>query len=554
MPNPCKDLALKKARGVYYTPAYVVDYIVEHTVGRLCAGSNPAQVSRWRILDPACGTGCFLLGAFQYLLNWHRDWYLKVGPRKHLAKTRRGQDGQWHLTQAEKKRILLNNIYGVDIDRQAVDTARRDLWSLVLHSNSPAGRRNSRHPAELHRSIRCGNSLLDLGLRESTGKHGGFHVVLGNPPYGAALEPQQRAELARLFTAGTTDTAALFMVLAHRLTRAGGWTGLIVPKPFTYSTSWKCLRHLLLDELTTLVDAGKVWPEVKLEQVIYFLEKGQPSKAYRSFRRNDREFICQADIPKNACREFGFLINGLDAAELALGRKLRLPGHFLADFTQNTRGAGLQRSLGHRRSELRVIGGKQIQRYLLAGNKGRLDRGLPIPPQAFVRPGSILVQNIVAHIGKPSAHLKIIGAVVGDPEAAEIVILDTVNQLTNRSHFSSHYLLGLLHSRLINWYVYKFIFAQAIRTLHFDGPVSRRIPLPVLDLHNALDRSRHDRLAALAKVMADLHRQQATAASASWGQRLQIRLAATAQRMDQLVYGLYGLTNEETVLVEKRFG
>src|SRR5258708_6181467 len=92
----------KKARGVYYTPAYVVDYIVERTLGRLCDGAEPEQVSAIRILDPACGTGCFLVGAYQYLLNWHRNWYLEHGPLNHPEKICRESSGQWQLSRAEK--------------------------------------------------------------------------------------------------------------------------------------------------------------------------------------------------------------------------------------------------------------------------------------------------------------------------------------------------------------------------------------------------------------------------------------------------------------------
>ena len=66
---------VKKAGGVYYTPAYIVDYIVGQTVGKLLEGKTPEDAARIKILDPACGSGSFLIGAYQYLINWHRDWY-----------------------------------------------------------------------------------------------------------------------------------------------------------------------------------------------------------------------------------------------------------------------------------------------------------------------------------------------------------------------------------------------------------------------------------------------------------------------------------------------
>ena len=73
---------VRKAGGVYYTPTYIVDYIVKQTVGRLLEGKTPKEAAALKILDPACGSGSFLLGAYQYLLDWHLKWYVDDGPEK----------------------------------------------------------------------------------------------------------------------------------------------------------------------------------------------------------------------------------------------------------------------------------------------------------------------------------------------------------------------------------------------------------------------------------------------------------------------------------------
>jgi hypothetical protein len=85
---------VRKAGGVYYTPTYIVDYIVKNTVGKICESKTPRQISSFRILDPACGSGSFLLGAYQYLLDYHRDWYQKDGPQKHTKEIYQGRGGQ----------------------------------------------------------------------------------------------------------------------------------------------------------------------------------------------------------------------------------------------------------------------------------------------------------------------------------------------------------------------------------------------------------------------------------------------------------------------------
>ncbi|MDP3049378.1 MAG: N-6 DNA methylase, partial [Thermodesulfovibrionales bacterium] len=68
---------VRKAGGVYYTPKYIVDYIVKNTVGKLIEGKTPKQIEKIKILDPACGSGSFLLGAYQYLLDYHLEYYRK---------------------------------------------------------------------------------------------------------------------------------------------------------------------------------------------------------------------------------------------------------------------------------------------------------------------------------------------------------------------------------------------------------------------------------------------------------------------------------------------
>jgi hypothetical protein len=159
----------KKARGAYYTPTYIVEYIVENTVGKLLEGRDPTSTAELRILDPACGAGVFLIGAYQYLLDWHLGWYLEHDPdraargRRPAIYRRPHTERGWALTVAERKRILLNNIFGVDIDPQAVEAARLALLSKALNGEAigqtlrPSPKRAL---PDLAANIQCGNSLI----------------------------------------------------------------------------------------------------------------------------------------------------------------------------------------------------------------------------------------------------------------------------------------------------------------------------------------------------------------------------------------------------------
>jgi hypothetical protein len=212
---------VKKAGGVYYTPTYIVDYIVKNTVGRLLEGKTPKQAADLRILDPACGSGSFLIGAYQHLLDWYLEAY-EERPEKHRKELVQGRAGEWHLSTAEKKRILQANIYGVDIDAQAVETTKLSLLLKVLEGetsesiDAQLSFLHERALPDLAANIKCGNSLIGpdfyddaqlglegpgeeeryrinvfdwdsefpeiLGKRVSKGSCG-FDAVIGNPPY-----------------------------------------------------------------------------------------------------------------------------------------------------------------------------------------------------------------------------------------------------------------------------------------------------------------------------------------------------------------------------------
>lgn len=163
---------VRKAGGVYYTPQYIVDYIVGNTVGKLIQDSTPKEVSKIKILDPACGSGSFLIGAYQFLLDWHKDYYTSNGKISKGSKdSPLTPDG--NLTTAEKKRILLNNIYGVDIDVNAVEVTKLSLLLKCMEGETAASIAsqmqlfNERVLPTLDSNIKDGNSLIDIDFYET---------------------------------------------------------------------------------------------------------------------------------------------------------------------------------------------------------------------------------------------------------------------------------------------------------------------------------------------------------------------------------------------------
>lgn len=276
---------VKKAGGVYYTPTYIVDYIVEQTVGKLLEGREPHEVAgrtktTWKpskrsrpltVLDPACGSGSFLIGVYQHLLDWYRDWYVEHDPLKHKDRVYQTRKNEWRLTTAERKRILLDHIYGVDIDPQAVEVTKLSLLLKVLEGeNQESLERQMRFFHErvlpdLADNIKCGNSLigsdfyqnkqLDLFDNEERlrinvfdweaefaeiMKSGGFDAVVGNPPYIRIQTLKQWASVEVEFYKGEYLAASkgnydIYVVFVERgLTLLGGTglLGFILPHKF----------------------------------------------------------------------------------------------------------------------------------------------------------------------------------------------------------------------------------------------------------------------------------------------------------------------------------
>lgn len=298
---------VRKAGGVYYTPNYIVDYIVKNTVGKLVGGKKPGPrggVSQLKILDPACGSGSFLIGAYQFLLDWHRDEYINDGPENwSKGKTPRiykSRKGEWRLTTGERKRILLNNIYGVDIDHQAVEVTKLSLLLKVLEGEDEQsiGKQmllfQERVLPDLSNNIKCGNSLIGPDFYDQQQmnvfdqeevfrvnafdwnaefanimKDGGFDVVIGNPPWGASFSKPEQNYLYKNFDSARGKNIDSYAVFVERaLTKSlkfNGKLGFIVPDTFLRKGDYLQIRRLFLEKSTIeeLIETGPVFSGVR---------------------------------------------------------------------------------------------------------------------------------------------------------------------------------------------------------------------------------------------------------------------------------------------------
>lgn len=278
---------VRKAGGVYYTPEYIVRYIVAQTVGNLIAGKTPTEIAKMHFADIACGSGSFLLGIYEELLHYHADWYNQPSHDKQARKAGciKTEEGYWHLSLAQRRTILQTNIYGVDLDRQAVEVAQLSLFLKLLEGERATSKhqylldfaRNANMKKllpDLSGNIVCGNSLIDwdaatlLGLDEEQEivlnpldfdatfpkamRAGGFDAIVGNPPYFNIDDTWGKGDF-RLKAIKTTypkiyndKTDILFYFLARATQLSKGGVGYIVSRAFIEAFKADKLRLWLL--------------------------------------------------------------------------------------------------------------------------------------------------------------------------------------------------------------------------------------------------------------------------------------------------------------------
>lgn len=593
---------VRKAGGVFYTPTYIVDYIVKQTVGKLCEGQTPKEVARLRILDPACGSGSFLLGAYQFLLDWHLDWYTQHEPDKYTRgkspALRQSASGDWQLTTGERKRILLNNLYGVDIDAQAVETTKLSLLLKVLEgeTSESLGPRlfQERALPDLGNNIKCGNSLIGSDFYEQGQlaffdeeeryrinvfdwaaefaeimKGGGFDAVIGNPPYGAMITKPEAEYLSSQFiaTGKNLDTYSLFMEDAIRLCKSRGRISMIVPTGWYSGAKFSGLRRLIAcaTDPTSFVnlpyDIFDAWVDTtvfvatKREEIIDWPRSGKHVVTIRTFPKRHRIFGVEEFLEEVSIAEFADwfkdgedeYLTYADLATTKLLKKVRAvstPLQELADVQRGVTPFHLADKPMHTTSKIAFEG--TVRRYKLDRGETKyiqFDDSLAEfkPERYFVGP-RLLLRELISRQFQLQA-VKVTENFVTNKSMQSILQLPDAPTL--------NYLLGIINSRLMSWYFLKR--SQVAQRDDFPKIVlkeTRALPIRPIDFSNKSDRARHDRMVTLVEQMLQLHRQLLTAKTAHEQTLLERQVKTTDGQIDRLVYELYGLTKEEISIVE----
>lgn len=293
-----QHISRRKKEGAFYTPAFITRYIVGEALGRVlderfetlrerhetaATGTakrvmvNPRvydakalndpqttaltqfwqdwqdELARVKVLDPSCGSGAFLIEAFDQL-------YQAYERSNDRLEELRGQRSLFDLD----RQILQNNLYGVDLNEEAIEICRLSLWIKTAQRGKPL--------TSLDHTIRVGNSVIADAVVHPRAfdwnaafpdvfERGGFDVVVGNPPYVrqewiSAFKPYLQGQYKAYH--GTADLYVYFYELGIRLLKSGGRLSFIVTNKWLKAGYGEPLRRLFASDawLESVVDFG----------------------------------------------------------------------------------------------------------------------------------------------------------------------------------------------------------------------------------------------------------------------------------------------------------
>lgn len=579
---------VQKAGGVYYTPQYIADYIVDNTVGEIIKGKTPNQISKLKIVDPACGSGSFLLRAYQKLLDYHLEYYIN------LQKTPKdvyyvGKDNVPRLTIREKKRILTNNIFGVDIDVNAVEVTKLSLLLKVLEDeNKDVLEQQQKLFQEkvlpnLSYNIKCGNSLIrtdilereDLDMDEirkinpfnwedefpEIFENGGFDAVISNPPY-VLIQPKEYPKYIIDYYKDKFEVSQYKIDLYHLFFERGinilkedGYFSFITPTPYLMNTYLSKLRKFILDncKIEKIINTGNDVFGAKVDTAIIILNKDSDSNSRNSnlieiYHKEKKNFVHEEnkDIEQiKYLNEENFLFNiNITSKDRTLIEKIdkweKLGQISRVSFGLQTK----DKSKYVKDSPLNekwkpCIDGKNIFPYYLTFSS-----------QYFLHDRRIKAGGCwddETH----NTNTKIVIRQIGQYPIATIdknryYCLNTIYNVSSLDEkYDYNYILSIINSNLIKYFWKSKFFDSKILFPKIKKAYLDKIPIPEISLQD------QQPLIELVDKMIGLKKDHANCKTPQDIKLLESRIQVTDKQINELVYELYELSDEEIAIVEE---
>lgn len=567
---------VRKAGGVYYTPTHIVHHIVDGTLGPILSGKSFDALKKLKLCDTACGSGSFLIAAFDALVQAAAAWF-NENPQKAKEAGCIPVDGGWRLSLTQKRELLVSCVFGMDLDHQAIEVAQLSLSLKLLEDETAGSAFFGQQEIEqallpsLAYNIIWGNALVDVDFYESdmfpeadlklkptaitrsfasVFKQGGFDAIVGNPPYLFITEISQ--EEKDYFNRRYQTVEYRFDIYGLFIERAvtellvkGGRLGYIIPHTLLANDSFTKLRELLLEN-TTLVEVTDIGPGVfqgaKNETMVFVLEKSPAGRkkvsvtvtSAKTFPTPTKSFsIKQSDWLANPGH--AWLVNvDSDAAELL--SKMEDGTSSLGTYctvNQGLRTGDNEKYISDVNKGAPwepVAGGKEVARYspLKTGQFVLYDpRKLDAPRkrELFDRPEKIVVQEI--------RNISLARRIVATLDTSRTFCLQSTNVigLKDGADVDLYFLLGVINTNLVNHY-FRLKFPA---NNHIASNQLAAIPIPTA---KPADQSRVRKLVeAIIKANEELRATEAPLQR----ETMLARVLAIDTQIERIVCGLYGV-------------
>ena len=377
-----------------------------------------------------------------------------------------------------------------------------------------------------------------------TGDNPGFDIVIANPPYGIRLENVEVILPTYNYFDRQKNSASFFIELGSKITNNEGIITYIVPKSLLFSEGWRKTRELIGNRYTLLftIDVSKAFENVLLEQIIISFTKKQSDSNYYFYIGdgwNSEIKIC-GNIKKTLVEKLDILPNYLESKKLHILGKIQSQSIPLSHISKTFRGLPYQKRISN--DGMPVLRGKNIGKYVVYGKIERInlsDSDLNRKKVKEILRPKIVSQNIVAHILNPFDRIIIMATI----DRGGILTFDTVmNTFLTNEEFFLEYILAILNSKLASWFYYWFVYNRAIRTMHFDGYYMGKLPA------KRISKSEQQFFVNLVNKILSLTEDKDYLESP----QKQAKVKQYQRQIDQMVYKLYGLTEDEINIVEGR--
>lgn len=590
---------IRKAGGIFYTPPMIVRYIVDNTLGYLLKELEKEhglraieKVKEIKVLDPACGSGSFLIYAYHVLAQFYRRANERIENERLKLLTSLSSADMFQRLELFKqlpeplldypRHILEKQLYGVDIDPEAAEIAAVNLTMQAF-----AEARREKLPLILNENIKVGNSLIsgtEEELRRYFGDNwqakrpfnwkaeftnimdgGGFDVVLGNPPYIQSRNIVDDRERHYYWASYTTDTnhSDVFSFFVQRgiaLLKQGGFLSYILPATWLQLPSFSSMRKLLLgvSEVKKIAtfEAMRVFQHSEVESLVLVAQKTlQPALDNRCLHEKfvDRDGVrveSIGEISQALWQQLGIINLVSDPAINSLMTKLGSAPRELPDLVEVIGGLRTGDDAKYLRWEKlgeddrRLLRGRNVFRYGYEWTGEYVwyrpdlmkSKQCAAPKEArfFEAPEKLLLRMIAG--GQPIAAY----------DNQQFYLLQDNLLLPKSSRHSLKYVLGILNSRLMWFYL-----SNVVSNIAVTQSVIKQLPVRCIDFDNPTEKKIHDDLVTLVDKTLSLNKPLNDPAFAGHREAIQKEIDETERRIDEEVYKLYGLTKEEIATVER---